>query len=170
MDIEALAARLQRLEDLEEIKRLKATYCELCDAGLDDERTRRELISRFTAEAKVDFGLGPASRFEGHDGLEEFFGRVVASTLSFSKHMLHNPIIDVDGDHARGRWYFEAPTTDRASGRAQWMVGVYLEEYARVAGEWKFASIRTRWDYISPYDEGWAKNRGELLEKLGGRS
>jgi hypothetical protein len=30
-------------------------------------------------------------------------------------------------------------------------------------GEWKFASIETKWKYISPYDEGWAKNPGELL-------
>jgi hypothetical protein len=59
--------------------------------------------------------------------------------------------------------YYEAPTTDAATNRAQWMAGTYEEEYARESGKWKFASIKTTWNYISPYDEGWAKNRGELL-------
>jgi hypothetical protein len=43
------------------------------------------------------------------------------------------------------------------------MAGTYVEEYVREDGEWKFASIDTQWKYISPYDEGWAKNPGELL-------
>jgi hypothetical protein len=77
--------------------------------------------------------------------------------------MVHNAIIKVDGDRATGKWYYEAPTTDASSDRAQWMAGTYLEEYVREDGEWKFTSIQTQWKYISPYDEGWAKNPGELL-------
>jgi hypothetical protein len=163
MTLEELAARVQRLEDIDEIKKLKATYCFLCDAGLDDERNRNELISHFTADARVDFGLGPASHFRGREGLEVFFGQVVPGAVSFCMHMVHNAIIEVDGDRATGRWYYEAPTTDAASERAQWMAGTYVEEYLREDGEWKFVSIETQWKYISPYDEGWAKNPGELL-------
>jgi hypothetical protein len=74
MTLEALEARIKVLEDIEEIRKLKATYCYLCDAGLDDKRNRDELVSHFTENAKVDFGLGPASRFEGHEGLKTFFG------------------------------------------------------------------------------------------------
>jgi hypothetical protein len=77
--------------------------------------------------------------------------------------MVHNPIIEVKGDRAKGTWYYEAPTTDAASGKAQWMAGTYEEEYVRDHGEWKFSFIRTKWKYISPYDEGWAKNPGALL-------
>jgi hypothetical protein len=43
------------------------------------------------------------------------------------------------------------------------MAGTYEEEYVREHGEWKFSFIRTKWKYISPYDEGWAKNPGALL-------
>jgi hypothetical protein len=92
---------------------------------------------------------------------------VVPGAVSFCMHMVHNPIIEVNGDRATGRWYYEAPTTDAATNRAQWMAGRYEEEYVREDGRWKFASIRTQWQYISPYDEGWAKNRGELLAALG---
>jgi len=163
MSLEALEARILKLEDTEKIKQLKATYCFLCDAGLDDPKNRDALIAHFTADARVDFGLGSASVFSGREGLEVFFGQVVPGAVSFCMHMVHNAIIEVDGDRATGKWYYEAPTTDASSGRAQWMAGTYLEEYVREDGEWKFASIETKWKYISPYDEGWAKNPGELL-------
>ena len=164
MTLERLEARIRRLEDIEAIKQLKATYCFLCDAGLDQKSNRDELITHFMDDARVDFGLGPASVFEGKDGLEVFFGQVVPGAVSFCMHMVHNAIIEIDGDRATGRWYYEAPTTDSGSDRAQWMAGTYLEEYARDDGEWKFRSIETQWKYISPYDEGWAKNPGELMK------
>ncbi len=160
MTLKELEARIKVLEDIEAIKKLKATYCYLCDAGLDNKRNRDELISYFSQNARVDFGLGPESQFEGRDGLEIFFGTVVPSAITFSMHMVHDPIIEVKGDRATGKWYYEAPTTDVTTGKAQWMAGMYEEEYVREKGEWKFASIRTKWNYITPYDEGWAKNRG----------
>jgi len=168
MGIEELEARIQVLEDIEAIKKLKATYCRLCDAGLDQERNLRELLSHFDKNARADFGVGEAAIFEGEAGLETFLGELVPGAVSFCKHMVHNPIIEVNGDTATGEWYFEVPATDRASNRAQWMAGSYFEQYVRQEGAWKFASIRVEWNYISPYDEGWAKNRGEILETLGG--
>ena len=166
MTLEELAVRIQVLEDIEALKKLKATYCYLCDAGLADERNRDALLAHFTDDARVDFGLGAASVFEGREGLRTFFGTVVPQTISFCVHMVHNPIIEVHGDRATGRWYYEAPTTDAATNRAQWMMGTYEEEYVRDGGRWKFAFIRARWKYITPYDEGWARNRGDLLVAL----
>ena len=169
MSMVELLARVQVLEDIEAIKKLKATYCYLCDAGLDQAANRDELVSHFTAEARVDFGLGPASVYAGTEALKIFFGQVVPTAVSFCMHMVHNPIIEVHGDRATGRWYYEAPTTDAASKRAQWMAGIYDEEYVRQDGRWKFVSIKTRWKYISPYDQGWAKDRGALLAQLENR-
>ncbi len=154
---------------VEEIKKLKARYCYLCDAGLSNEHVRDELLSHFTDDATVDFGLGPASAFSGREGLKTFFGTVVPESVSFCMHMVHNPIIEVHGDQATGTWYYEAPTTNSATNTAEWMAGTYEEEYVRESGRWRFASIKTRWKYISPYDEGWAKNRGAVLAALGSR-
>ncbi len=166
MSMEELLARVQVLEDIEAIKKLKATYCYLCDAGLADERVCDELLSHFCDDASVDFGMGSTSQYEGKAALKTFFGTVVPAAVSFCMHMVHNPIIDVQGDRATGKWYYEAPTTDAATNSAQWMTGIYEEEYVRENGVWKFASIRTRWKYISPYDQGWAKDRGALLAAL----
>lgn len=159
MDLTELEARLTVLEDVEAIKRLKAKYCYLCD-GLSDEHNREELVSLFTDDARLDFGLSPDSVYEGPEALEEFFRSVVPGAVSFCMHMVHNPIIEVSGDCAAGTWYYEAPTTDATSGAAQWMAGTYNEEYRREDGRWKIASLGTRWNYISPYADGWAKSPG----------
>ena len=137
-------------------------------AGLGDPRNRDELLSHFSDDAKVDFGFGAASIFEGKDGLKIFFGEVVPGNVSFCMHMVHNPIIEVRGDRATGTWYFEVPATNAATQGAEWMAGTYEEEYVRQSGRWKFASIRTKWKYIAPYDEGWTKNRVETLTALAG--
>jgi len=163
-----LEARIRVLEDIEEIKKLKARYCELCDAGLTDVRNRDELVAHFTEDAKVDFGMGEGSSFEGKAGLELFFGQVVPAGVSFCMHMLHNPIIDVNGDRASGRWYFEAPTTNAVTGKPQWMAGRYLEEYVRVDGVWKFASVATEWKYIAPYEDGWSGASGDVRKQAEG--
>ena len=158
MTLEELESRIKVLEDIEAIKKLRATYCYLCDAGLDDARNLEELLSHFTQNARVDFG--PAGTYEGREGLKAFFGGVVAGALSFGMHMVHDPIIEVKGDRATGKWYFEVPATARAEHRAQWLAGTYEEEYVRENGEWKFDSIRAIFNYITPYDEGWVKTRG----------
>ena len=160
MTLKELEARIRVIEDIESIKKLKATYCYLCDAGLANPKNRDELISHFSKKAKLDFGLTPQSKWEGVEGMKTFFGKVVPSGVSFCMHMVHNPIIEVKGDTATGRWYYEAPTTNAANGKAQWMAGTYWEEYVREDGEWKFSSIRTEWKFITPFDEGWAKTPG----------
>jgi hypothetical protein len=161
MTLKELEARIRILEDIEAIRKLRATYCYLCDAGLDDVRNRDELISHFTQNARLDFGMGPASQYQGTEGLKTFFGEMVPLGVSFCMHMVHNPIIDVKGDRATGKWYFEAPVTNKLeNNRAEWYTGTYHEEYVREKGEWKFDSIKVDWTYRTPYDEGWAKAPG----------
>ena len=161
MELKELETKIRILEDIEAIKRLKATYCYLCDAGLDNVRNRDELISHFTENARLDFGMGPASQYQGPEGLRTFFGEMVPMSLSFCMHMVHNPIIDVKGDRATGKWSLEAPVINRLeNNRAEWLAGTYHEEYVRQNGQWKFDSIKVAWTYRTPYDEGWARTRG----------
>ena len=163
-----LETRIKRLEDIEEIRTLKATYCDLCDAGIGEVANQEALVALFTDDASVDFGMGEGSTFQGHEGLLFFFGQVVANSVSFCQHFVHNSVIDVDGDRATGRWYFEAPTTNSATGKAQWMAGRYIEAYRRVDGVWKFSSIATKWSYVAPYDEGWGDTQADPRAKAEG--
>ncbi len=168
MTIEELEARVRNLEDIEAIRKLKARYCDLCDAGLTKDENRDALVALFTADAKVDFGMGEGSAFEGKAGLEIFFGQMVPAGVTFCMHMVHNSVIDVDGDTATGRWYFEAPTTNAVTNKAQWMAGRYIEEYTREGEAWKFSSMKTEWNYIAPYDEGWGDASGNVRGQAAG--
>lgn len=144
-------AILNELHDIEAIKRLKATYCHLVDAGRWDD-----LAELFTEDARCDYGF--FGRYEGRDQIvNKFFRELVSSAASFNAHMVHNPIIDVHGDTASGAWYLTAHTTIQPANQAVWVMGLYHDEFRRVAGVWKLASLTFEFKYYTPYEDGWAK-------------
>ncbi len=152
-----IEARIQRLEDCEAIRNLKARYCLLVDEAVAGNPSKAvELVSLFSRNAWADFG--DFGRFTGHDGLLIFFRDMVPGLLSYSAHMVHNPIIELDGDKAKGSWVFEVPSTLRSANMAGWLQGRYIEEYERADG-WLFKSITAIFDHATPFDEGWAKRR-----------
>jgi hypothetical protein len=152
------AARLQILEDIESIRKLKASYCYLVDAAIAGDLGKwDEFMTRFVDDAWIDFeGFG---RHEGKDAVGRFYRDLVGSSLSYSAHMVSNPLIEVDGSNARGSWYVHVPVTIRPRNEAAWLQGKYREEYLKVGGQWKWKSITTTFDFITPYDQGWVQTR-----------
>ena len=155
---QSLESRIRRLEDIEAIKQLKARYCALCDDGYDAD----QLTDLFTEDALWHGGsLGVA---RGREKIRKFFQNTPA-VMPFAVHMVMNPVIEVDGDTATGRWYlFQAATlkavengADKRVDGALWGSARYDEEYVRVDGEWKFKSLRLTSRFWTPYDEGWEK-------------
>ncbi len=149
--------RVQTLEDMESIKKLKASYCYWVDAGIAGDASQMdELIAHFTDdEPWADFG--PFGVHKGKEAVAAFFREVVAGTLSYSAHMVSNPIIEVDGSKGKGRWYVDVPCTLRGAERPLWLQAKYGEEYVKEGGEWKWKSITARFDFITPFDEGWVR-------------
>ena len=155
---EDLGRRMTVLEDIESIKNLKASYCYLVDAAVAGDTAKwDQLLIRFTDDARADFDM--LGVFEGKIDVEKLYRELVASSLSYSAHMVSNPIIEVDGEEAKGRWYVIVPCTSRVENRAAWIQGRYEEEYVKENGEWKWRSITVRFDHITPFDEGWVKTR-----------
>ncbi|UCD56104.1 MAG: nuclear transport factor 2 family protein [Candidatus Hydrogenedentota bacterium] len=153
-----LEERITVIEDTESIKKLRARYCYLVDDAVAGDTAKwDEFMTHFVDDSWIDFEL--LGRHEGKEAVGKFYREVVASTLSYSAHMVSNPIIEVDGDEAQGRWYVHVPLTGRAEDMAGWLQGRYEEEYVKVNGQWKWKSITARFDFITPYDEGWAKTR-----------
>ena len=146
---EDLAARVQRLEDIEAIKRLKYRYC-----YYGDQKQFDKFMSVFASECSVDLGLGrvAATRQE----VEALF-RKSQSIITFANHMVHNPLIDVDGDTATGVWYYEVPNT--RNGVATWTQGRYDEIYVRENGDWKIKREVLTMSYVTPFDQGWVKQK-----------
>ena len=156
--------RMQVLEDIESIKKLKASYCYWADAGIAGDASQMdELIAHFTDdEPWVDFG--DFGTYKGKEAVGTFFREVVVGTLSYSAHMVSNPIIEVDGDKATGKWYVDVPCTLRGAERPLWLQARYDEEYVKEGGQWRWKSITTAFDFITPFDEGWVKTPILTLE------
>lgn len=146
-----LATVLKELKDIEDLKTLKARYCHLVDSRRWDE-----LAELWTEDATCDYDF-----FGQYNGREEivnkFFRELVNNAASFMVHMVHNPIIEVQGDTAFGTWYLTAQTTIQPFNQAVWVMGIYRDRFKRVDGAWKFTSLEFRFKYYTPYEDGWAK-------------
>jgi hypothetical protein len=151
MDLADLEKRITRLEDLESIKQLKARYCEICDDNHNSER----ITSIFTEDGVWEGkGIGKA---QGHAEIKALFENF-QKTISYSQHMVLNPIIEVDGTTATGVWYFFGPFTFYEENQAMWQAARYREDYEKIDGTWKIKHLRVKGPGMSArYEAGWAK-------------
>lgn len=139
----ATAAEVRRLADLEAIRRLKYEYFEAADAL--PQGSREEAADRFarcfTEDARGDYGsLGTA---EGREGIRRWVLSATGAAV-LTIHCGQNPIIDVDGDRATGRWClmgFAIFRGQEAKG-LQPLLGRYEDEYVRTAEGWKIQVCR----------------------------
>ncbi len=150
-----LEKRITILEDIEAIKKLKARYCAVCDDNHNPEE-----ITKLFAEDGIWEGTG-IGEHRGHGAIRALFQRF-QEQISFSQHNVMNPVIEVEGNTARGTWYFMGPFTFRKGNRARWLAAHYEEDYVKVGGEWKFKHLRAIGRMSAPYETGWAgaKDRG----------
>ena len=153
MDIAALERRLTLIEDREAIKELKARYCAICD----DDHNPSKITSLF-----VEDGIWEGAEFgkaQGHEAIRDLF-RTFQQLISFSQHMVMNPILEIEGNHAKGTWYFLGPFTFRKNNEAKWVAVRYEDDYVKVNEEWKYQHLRAHIRMSANYDEGWAKKVG----------
>lgn len=148
-----LEDRLARIEARIDICELRYEYCYRVDS-----RDWDGYADLFVEDAHLDFG--PVGTFDGREAIRSFVEDVVGERHPFLAHMVHNPIVDVEGDTATGRWYFEVPCTF-SDGSAGWIQGTYDDEYRSVDGEWLFSEIVADFNYFAEYDEGWADVVGD---------
>ena len=81
--------------------------------------------------------------------------------LPFAVHYVMNPIIDIDGDQATGKWLLLEPCSfPQDDGRQPvWGAAKYEDDYLRVDGEWKFKRVKLISLMWSPYEQGWEQQR-----------
>lgn len=149
-----LVHRLSVLDDIEAIRRLKGNYCLYVD-----QRDEEAWVSLFIEDA-----VWESDRFGTHRGraaIRAFF-RGIPDFLSFAVHYVTNPIIEVDGTTATGRWLLLEPCTLTEGGQAVWGAGRYEEEYVKLGDEWKFKRIKLLSSFWTPLEQGWVKRRFAL--------
>ena len=144
--------KIQWLFDVEQIKQLKHRYCAFCDEQYDPDGI---------AELFVEDGIwdgGTFGRAESREGIRRFFGDT-SKQVEFANHYVTNPIIEIDGDNATGRWDLWQPMITVPDPTALWLVAKYREQYVRQKDNWMFKLLELDIRALSPYEKGFAKQR-----------
>jgi len=147
-----LETRIRILEDIEEIKKLKSRYMYCLN-----ERDWDGVVDFYTEDAIVDFGL--FGKYEGKKEIEKFFKETFPPVTSFTLHMSQDPIIEVDGDRAKGKWNMHESLTVAEANKAAWGAATYDDEFVKEKGKWKCKSEVCNIIYLTPFAEGWVKKR-----------
>lgn len=162
--LEELEKRIRRLRDVEEVEQLMARYAQACDDTYNLDR----LMPLFADKPAMNFPT--IGRYEGTDAIRRFWE--TAPTMNVRPlHFMLNPMVDVadDGRTARGSWYLweESTQTNPETGEpeAVWIGGVYDNSFVLEGDRWKIKEINLRFEFLSPYVDGWQKTRFREMAK-----
>ena len=155
-----IAAKVLWLTDIEEIKQLKARYAAACD----DDYAPEAIAELFTENAVWDGGMMGLA--ETREGLRDFFAGA-SDVIGFAVHSISNPLIEIDGDHARGRWYLHQPLTLKGSESCFWLCAQYQDEYVRTPAGWRFQHVKVITRAFSPYEKGFGRQLMVELPRQG---
>lgn len=149
--------RLRLLEDIEQIRVLKARYCDRCDDGYDADGIAELMTDDAVWDGGATFGV-----LEGREAIRAHF-RNASQRVSIARHQVMNPMIEVDGDDARGQWLLFQPCTvaapDASADRAVWLAATYRDRYRRVDGRWLISATVIDVAFFTPYDRGWVEQQ-----------
>ena len=130
----SLESRIQLLEDIEAIKKLQATYGHFVDRGWNGKEVQ-DVSHFFTEDATFEcaaFGMNAKGNKEIAETLKQ------GSTFTIAQHSFTNPIIDVDGDNATGKWLLWVGVNN---GEANIVFESEDVKYARTSDGWKIQGI-----------------------------
>ena len=144
--------KIQWLFDVEQIKQLKHRYCAFCDQAYDPDG----IVQLFVEDGVWDGGLFGC--YNGRAAIHAFFTGA-SKQISFANHYVSNPVIDINGDTATGHWDLWQPMVTEPAHRAAWLVAKYHDTYVRRAAGWMFQRLEVDVKALTPYEEGFAKQR-----------
>jgi len=154
MNLEELSAKIQHFEDLEEIKKMQRKY-QYWLYKQDYEKIAERCFARKTPGVRME--ASDSGTFKGTEGVKKFFLEVMdilrKKQGGFTMHMAVGPVIEIarDGKTAKSIWFSPGCATD------MWIWGVYMIDYVKEDGEWKFWHLNFNPFFRTPYDKGWAK-------------
>lgn len=149
----SLEERVQLIEDRQEISDLQSRYINCNDGGWagPTHGEPQTVAALFTEDGVWEGPLGSV-RVQGRSAITELFSQF--QVIPFIIHNVMNPLIEIDGDHARGQWHAIIATT-AAEGQAFWTFGRYLNEYRRTAHGWRYTKMSFEAASVTTYEKGW---------------
>jgi hypothetical protein len=134
----SLSARIDTLEARAALAELKANYARKSDAvfNVPGAASAIALADLFTDDGILD--LGPYGTYEGRATLLNAFENILPQGTQWSTHYMANPLLEVDGDTATGRWYYLIRMLPAGPGATVVEIsGSYDDTYQRTPGGWK---------------------------------
>jgi hypothetical protein len=128
----------QQAADWVEIFQLKSQY-----SWYYDMPELEKLMELFTDDAVLD--MGPYGKHVGVQEIRHLFEENISSADNHfpTFHVTTNPLIEIDGDEATGKWYLlDTVLTDSPERPTLGWGAVYHENYRRVDGRWLISHIR----------------------------
>ena len=149
MTLEELEKSVRELEDLNEIQNMHREYVFWFNC-----QQWNEIIDCFAENAMTE--MGPHGVQKGKEEIAGLFREVIAKSERYKgRHIVSQPVIDVEGDTARGYWvtycFVDIPTAipKLAVQVVNWEQGRYECEYVKEDGKWKFSYLK----WIIPWPE-----------------
>ena len=132
------------MSESEAIRDVLARYNLYGDSGRIDE-----LLELFAEDAVL---VTDEATYDGRAEIRGLFESVAGPTPDRIRHFTATHVIDVEGDRATARCYFQVLTS---SGLDHW--GRYRDQLTRTDGRWQFTRREVRVDGMTP--GGWADTR-----------
>ena len=138
--------KLQRLLDLEEITTLRHRYA--YGANIIDGKPGdlKAFAALFAADGTFDVGMGVAT---GPAEIETMM-KALTTQWQCAMHYMLNPIIEIDGDRARGTVSGLFAFTSVENPAPIWLSNIYSDEYVRTPRGWRFQSVTIRNTFADP--------------------
>lgn len=122
-----------------EIANLKARYCLASDMCTHDEPAAREIFATlFTDDFTGDYGM---VEFANSAALGDFMAQAIGGGSEWMVHMLHSPLIQINGTEATGDWTVSATSKKRADGELQQILGRYSDKFRLTDKGWRISRI-----------------------------
>ncbi|MEO6248231.1 MAG: nuclear transport factor 2 family protein [Sphingomicrobium sp.] len=121
------------------IQNLKAQYCQTIDrAAGDADGVRDAFVALFLTDVAADYGHGT---MVGAAQLSDFLCSAIAQSSEWAMHMIHTPLINVEGDRATGQWTVMTHLKRRETGQVDVVLGRYVDGFRLTAEGWRIASV-----------------------------
>jgi hypothetical protein len=159
-----LEQKMQHLLDLEEIKMLKYKYCRHNDGGWAGQPLSHQGPS---AELFTEDGVWdgrPIVIAEGREAIRKLFSDFAALPMAY--HAVMNPIIEINGDTAKGHWHLIAGGVS-LDGESTFALSGYEDEYVRTPAGWRIKVMRVIWGRSTP-QTGWKESVVRLVQPKSG--
>ncbi len=140
--------KIQELADRAEIHELIAIYAHRAALGVD-------LADLFTDDGAFIINMPgqPAMVSRGREALDETYAEI-ARNPGASLPMIHNIVLEIDGDEALGLCSIEL--RGNRSGQNMVASGYYEDSFRREDDRWKFVKREVRFHHFTTLEKGWA--------------